>query len=277
VVIVCSLSVPVGKGGEAAPFRRRGAVHPCSFGRGLTPRNLRPRCASVLDGWELRRGLRPAASVGDAAGVRQQHCPELGRREAGELAEVTVEVGLVVVAALERDLGEARRRAGRLSEEGLAPSKRAARPKRKRRASVFGGRPTCSLKRALRCRRLQRSSSASSLTRSRPPASSRRRQAQATSGDAGRARAMRSTKSSSRMPKRADHPLASCRRSGSRAPAVRARPRAPRAVGKLAHRQTEEHEGSERGQVDLHAAGVSATEPLTPDQDEHHVRGTGLL
>src|SRR5262245_55719147 len=60
---------------------------------------VRPRGTRVLDEWELR--------VGDAAGVRQEPRLELAGREAGELAEVAVEVRLVVVAAGERDLGEA--------------------------------------------------------------------------------------------------------------------------------------------------------------------------
>ena len=85
------------------------------------------------------------------ARVRQQHRFELGARDARELAEVAVQVGLVVVAAVRGDRGEAEP-AQPPSRDGSAvkpaPSRRAARPNRSTLASVFGGSPNCSAKRA---------------------------------------------------------------------------------------------------------------------------------
>src|SRR5258705_2114275 len=60
---------------------------------------LRGRRGGVLDGWDLRR--RHTAARGQPA--RQ----ELRGRRPGEGAEVAVEVRLVVVAAVEREVAEA--------------------------------------------------------------------------------------------------------------------------------------------------------------------------
>src|SRR4051794_25207538 len=92
-------------------------------------RTLRRAAGLVLDGWERRRVH--AATLG--------HDPRavLGRRAAGQLAEVAVEVRLVVVAGLGGDLGEARGPAGALEQREHAAEAQDARERLGRQAHLL--------------------------------------------------------------------------------------------------------------------------------------------
>ena len=171
----------------------------------------------------LRRGRRPVLD-------------ECDRRGAGERAELAVEVRLVGVAAGVRGRG------------GPAPPRRSASARRKRRIrpTVFGGTPTCSRKRAARCRRLHPSSPASAPIRTLPPVACSRDQARSRSGGGAGAPA-RPAQRAARRAGRSAPPSPGAASSRSSSSAASRPSSAPRSTASAPLQLVERHARAARG------------------------------